>query len=315
MEGAFKKMSRGSENEEKLRVADEEGELLDDEFLAKIDRLELVSRKVITGRIRGERLTGKRGQSVEFADYRQYVPGDDLRMIDWNIYGRLDRLFLKLFLEEEDLHVYILVDSSASMGFGKPTKLFYAKRIAAALSYIALSEYDRVILGTFDEGPPVLRSSLRGKRNVMRALDFLARIEPGGGTRADEAMKTFAFTRRRKGVVVVISDFFDKGGYEEPLKYLLAGKHDIFALHVLAPEELEPELSGDLTLVDVEDDDEAEITVSAPLLKRYKQTLSDFVGSLRDYCTGHGISYVLAPTTLPFDTLVVDYLRRRGMVK
>lgn len=308
-------MSETAQENTPYRVEDDEGTLLDDEFLAKIDQLHLVSRKIISGKIHGERLTRKRGQSVEFADYRQYVPGDDLRMIDWNIYGRLERLFLKLFLAEEELHVRILVDVSGSMAFGSPSKLFYAKRVAAALSYIALAEYDRVILGAFSEGPPAMLPAMRGKRNMLRVLDFLTNLQAGGSTDGRSAFRSFALTHRAKGILVVISDFFDKGGHEEAFKYLLANNDDVFVLHVLAPEEMEPELAGDLTLVDVEDADEAEITVSVPLLKRYKETLSAFIAGLRDYCMRRSMTYILAPTTLPFDTLVIDYLRRRGMVK
>jgi len=297
------------------RVEDGEGVLLDEEFLAKIDQLHLVSRKIISGKIHGERLTRKRGRSVEFADYRQYVPGDDLRMIDWNIYGRLERLFLKLFLAEEELHVRILLDASGSMAFGSPSKLFYAKRVAAALSYIALAEYDRVVLGAFTEGAPAMMPAVRGKRNMLRVLDFLTNLEAGGVTDAGSSFRSFAVTHRAKGILVVISDFFDKGGHEAAFKYLLANNDDVFVLHVLAPEEMEPEIAGDLTLVDVEDGDETDVTVSAPLLARYRETLSAFISGVRDYCMRRSMTYILAPTTLPFDTLVIDYLRRRGMVK
>jgi len=298
-----------------MQVVDPEGQLLDEEFLSKIDQLQLVSRKVIMGKIHGERLTRKRGQSAEFADYRQYVPGDDLRMIDWNIYGRLEKLFLKLFLEEEDLHVHILIDSSGSMGFGAPSKLFYAKKVAAALSYIALSNFDRVVMGTFDSGPPQMMPSLRGKRSVMRVLDFLSRTKAGGETGMKDALRSFAVAHRTKGIVILISDFFDKAGHESVLRYLLAGSHDVFVIQVLSPEELEPTLAGDLTLIDVEDADEADITVSAPLIRRYKQTLAAFVASIKDYCTKRGMTHILAPTSLPFDSLILDYLRKRGVVQ
>jgi len=308
-------MTEASPKGKILQVGDAEGPLLDEEFLSKIEQLTLVSRKVVLGKIHGERLTRKRGQSVEFADYRQYVPGDDLRMIDWNIYGRLERLFLKLFFEEEDLHVHILMDTSTSMRFGKPSKLFYAKRVAAALSYIALASYDRVVLGTFNSGPPRMLPALRGKRNVMRVLDFLSRATADGFTDTEGALRSFAVSHRSKGIVVVISDLFDKAGHETALRYLLAGAHDIFIIQVLASEEMNPELAGDLTLVDAEDEDETDITVSAPLLKRYKETLSAFVGSVKDYCTRRGMTHILAPTTLSFETLIVDFLRRRGVVQ
>jgi uncharacterized protein (DUF58 family) len=296
-------------------VEDAEGVLLDDDFLAKIDQLQMISRKIISGKIHGERLTKKRGQSAEFADYRQYVPGDDLRMIDWNIYGRLERLFLKLFLEEEELHVRILIDVSGSMSFGKPSKLFYAKRIAAALAYIALSEYDRVVIGAYSEGFPTMMPSLRGKRNMMRILDFLARLEGGGLTSSAQCFRNFAMAHRNRGILIVLSDCFDKGGHEDAFKYLLANNDDCFVIQVLSPEELQPELAGDLTLVDVEDGDATDITISAPLLATYKKNLGSFISSIKDYCSRRAITHVLAPTSLPFDTLIVDYLRRRGMLK
>ncbi len=308
-------MSQAKQPTEGLRTSDDEGSLLDDEFLAKMDQLSLVSRKIIMGKIHGERLTRKRGQSVEFADYRQYVPGDDLRMIDWNIYGRLEKLFLKLFLEEEDLHVYILVDTSASMRFGKPSKLFYAKKVAAALAYIALSNYDRVAVGTVTSGPPDMLAPLRGKRNVMRVLDFLSRIKPEGATDMQSSLKSFAVTHRTKGIVIFISDLFDKAGHEAYLRYLLAGAHDVFVIQVLCPEETDPELAGDLTLVDVEDGNLTDITVSAPLIKAYRDMLSAFVGSIKDYCTRRGMTHILARTTMPFETLILDYLRRRGVLQ
>lgn len=308
-------MSESSEGAVRLRVEDGEGVLLDEDFLAKIDQLQIISRKIISGKIHGERLTRKRGQSVEFADYRQYVPGDDLRMIDWNIYGRLEKLFLKLFLEEEELNVRILIDVSGSMGIGSPTKLFYAKRVAAALAYIALSEYDRVVLGAFSDSAPVMLPAMRGKRNMVRVLDFLTRLEPRGRTDCRDSFRSFAISHRAKGILVILSDFFDKGGHEEAFKYLLANNDDVFVIHVLAPEELDPELAGDLTLVDVEDADETDVTVSAPLLASYKKALSAFIAGIKDYCGRRAMSYVLAPTTVPFDTLVIDYLRRRGMLK
>ena len=296
-------------------VGDAEGPLLDEDFLKKIEQLSLVSRKVVMGKIHGERLTRRRGQSVEFADYRQYVPGDDLRMIDWNIFGRLERLFLKLFLEEEDLHVYILVDNSASMKFGAPSKLHYAKRVAAALGFIALANLDRLIVGTFTEGPPHMLRALRGKRNILRLLDFLAHSAAEGFTDAESALRSFAVTHRSKGIAILVSDLLDKRGHESALRYLLAAAHDVFVIQVLAPDEIKPELGGDLTLVDVEDEDETEVTISAPLLRAYRNTFNAFVTSVKDYCTRRGMTHILAPTTLPMETLILDFLRKRGVIQ
>ncbi len=290
-------------------------DILDAEFMSKIEQLRLVSRKIIVGRIRGERLTKKRGQSVEFADYRQYALGDDLRFLDWNLYARLDRLFLKLFLEEEDLHVYVLLDASESMGYGSPSKFQYARKVAAALCYIALANYDRVVLQAFAQGATSSLGPLRGKHQVLRVLDFLLAVQPEGATALEPSFKQFALTHRRKGVVVLVSDFLDKAGYEEALRYFIATDQDVFILHVLAREELEPVLVGDLKLVDVEDEDTTEITISAPLLRTYRKTVEGFVAALKSYAGRRGMNYLLAPTSVAFDVLVLDYLRRRGLVE
>ena len=290
-------------------------QILDDDFIAKLEQLRLVSRKVIVGKIRGERLTRKRGQSNEFADYRQYVSGDDLRFVDWNLYARLDRLFLKLFLEEEDLHVYTVVDTSLSMGYGEPSKLDYARKLLAALSYIALSNYDRLVLGAFTGERLDTLGPLRGRHNFLRALEFLAALRAEGTTKLADVLKRFAFANRRKGVVLLISDFLDKSGYEDALRYFLAANQDVFILHVLAHEEIDPPLRGDLKLVDIEDDDATEITVSKPLLKAYRKTVESFVADLKTYAGRHGMNYLLAPTNIGFDVLILDYLRRRGLVE
>ncbi len=289
--------------------------ILDDGFMAKIERLRLVSRKVIVGRIRGERLTRKRGQSVEFADYRHYAVGDDLRFLDWNLYARLDRLFLKLFLEEEDLHVYILVDTSGSMEYGRLSKLHYSRKVAAALAYIALSNYDRVFLVALGEGRLNQIGPLRGKQQVLRMLNFLSGLKAEGTTALEQTCRRFALTHRRKGVVALISDFMDKAGCENALRFFTAANQDVFLLHVLAQEEMEPTFAGDLKLVDVEDGDTTEVSISAPLLKAYRRNLESFVGALKSYATGRGMNYLLAPTSLDFDKLVLDYLRRRGVVE
>src|SRR5215470_10570998 len=217
----------------------ESGPLLDPVFLHKLEQLELVSRKIFVGRMKGERKSRRRGSSVEFAEHRNYTAGDDLRHIDWNVYGRLDKLFLKLFLEEEDLHVYTLLDTSLSMDFGTPTKLRYGKQVAAALSFIGLVNHDRVLVDTFS-----------------------ARV-----------------------------------------------------VQVLSQEEVEPELVGDLRLVDAEDDEIAEITISLPLLKRYRDNLNAFVAALKEWCTSRGITYIFTTNQYPFDKLILNYLRERGLVK
>jgi uncharacterized protein (DUF58 family) len=292
-----------------------QGPLLDPEFLHKLEQLELVSRKIIVGRMKGERKSKRRGTSVEFAEHRNYTVGDDLRHIDWNVYGRLDRLFLKLFLEEEDLHVYTLLDTSLSMNFGTPTKLRYGKQVAAALAFIGLVNHDRVILDTFATRLDVGIPSVRGRSQMWRVIDYLEHLASSGESDLKAAAREFAIRHAGKGLVVVISDFLDKHGYEDALRYLLARRMDIFVIHLLSQEEVEPELVGDLRLVDVEDDDIAEITVSAPLLKRYKDNLNAFVGGLKEWCTKRGITYIFTTNQYPFDKLILNYLRERGLVK
>ena len=289
--------------------------LLDPDFLHKLEQLEVVSRKIIVGRMKGERKSRRRGSSVEFAEHRNYTVGDDLRHIDWNVYGRLDKLFLKLFLEEEDLHVYTLLDTSLSMNFGTPTKLHYGKQVAAALAFIGLVNHDRVVMDTFatklDQGIP----SIRGRSQMWRVIDYLEHLAASGESDLKAAAREFAIRHAGKGVVVVISDFMDKHGYEDALRYLLARKMDIYVLHLLSQEELEPELVGDLRLVDVEDEEVAEITMSAPLLKRYKDNLSTFIGGLKEWCTRRGITYIFTTNQYPFEKLILNYLRERRLVK
>src|SRR5436190_4263097 len=188
--------------------------LLEPDFLARLEQLELVSRKIFLGRMKGERRSKRKGQSVEFADYRNYVVGDDLRFLDWNLYARLDKLFLRLFMEEEDLHFYLLIDNSLSMGFGSPTKLHYAKQVAAALGFIGLVNLDRVLVEAFNDRLVQSLPALRGRRNFMRLAAFLERLEPAGPSDLTRALRTFSLKSSGKGIVVVLSDFMDKGGYE-----------------------------------------------------------------------------------------------------
>lgn len=289
--------------------------LLSPELLAQLERLELVTRKIFRGRMKGERRSKRKGQSVEFADFRSYVPGDDLRFIDWNMYARLDRLFLKMFLEEEDLHFYALIDASRSMDFGTPTKLQYARQLAAALGFVGLTRADRVKIETLS--PQVGRPApvLRGRRSLWRMLEYLEQIEPSGITSLAEGIKSFCLRNSGKGVVVLVSDLMDKTGYQPALRYLMAQQMDVYVIHVLSAEELDPDVKGDLKLVDCEDADVAEITASRPLLARYKQTLAGFVDGAREFCTRRGMNYVLASNQLPVEQLISQYLRMRGLVR
>lgn len=291
-----------------------DGPLLSSETMAKLERMELVTRKIFRGRMKGERRSKRKGQSVEFADFRNYVAGDDLRFIDWNLFARMDRLYLKLFLEEEDLHFYTLVDDSLSMDFGTPSKFFVARQLAASLAYIGLCRGDRVSTSTFGRsGSPVV---VRGKSSSHRLLGYLESARcVESPTTMEEVVRRFCLKNTGKGIIVVITDLMNKSGYETALKMLVAREMDIYLLHILSPEEIEPKLVGDLSLLDCEDSDRRDISVSASLLQRYERTLNAFIEQARTFCNRRSITYVSVRSDQPIDPLINEYLRTRGLVR
>lgn len=289
--------------------------LLSPALLAQLERLELTTRKIFRGRMKGERRSKRKGQSVEFADFRNYVPGDDLRFIDWNTYARLDRLFLKMFLEEEDLHFFCLIDASRSMDFGEPTKLHYAKQLAAALGFIGLMRADRVKIETIGQSLNQAAPVLRGRKSMWRMLEWLDGVSPDQSGTLLDGVKNFCLRNQGRGVLVILSDLLDKPGYQTALRYLAARDLDVYVIQILSTAEIEPEIAGDLRLVDCEDLDEAEISVSASLLTRYKQTVAGFVDGARAFCAKRGMTHLLARNDLPVEELIVKYLRQRGLVR
>ncbi len=288
--------------------------LLTPEFLRKLERLRLVSRQVFAGRVWGERRSKKRGASVEFADFRNYVHGDDLRHLDWNILARLDRLFLKLFTEEEDLNVYLLVDSSRSMAFGDPPKFDYARRTAGALGYLALSNFDRVTLWSYSERLGSVFGPARGRNRALATLHWLAGLQAEGGSSSGTALREFALRTRRPGLLVVISDFFDSD-HLEGLRALVGRRFEVAALHLLGAEDLRPGFAGDLRLIDSETNAECEITLTQGLLKAYQKSLRRFCEDLDTCCRRYGIHLIRTSTAEPFEDLIFKYLRKRGMVE
>lgn len=290
-------------------------ELLSPQLLARLGRLELVSRRILRGRLKGERRSRRKGQSVEFADYRNYVPGDDLRFIDWNLYARFDRLFLKLFMEEEDLHFFALVDSSPSMDFGDPTKFRYAKQLAAALGYIGLCRQDRIRIEPLGLESARAAPTLRGRASLARMLGYLGSLTCSGSGTLEQSVRSFCLRNPGQGIVVLITDLMDRNGYDQALRYLVARNLDIYVVHVLSLAEIEPELSGDLKLIDCEDGGIAEISVSQRLLDRYRRTLAAFIGGAREFCARRSITYMMTTTDRPVDRLITRYLRERGLVR
>ncbi len=320
-------------------------ELLGPELLRRMSRLDVVSRKIFAGKMRGERRSKRRGQSVEFDDYREYLPGDDLRHIDWNVFARLDKYFIKLFREEEDLAVRVVLDCSPSMRAGDPSKLVFAARVAMAIGSIGLVNMNRVSAATFGwgTGPGVVElAPMRGRRNVERfgrfVLDALERastehasggeggLAPTPSGRFLDAARRIASPRHAggRGVMIVVSDFLVREGLTEGLNYYAGGvggggAFDTTCLHVLSPDEIDPGrarergLLGDLRLTDVESGRATEVTVSAALLKRYKQRLDAHLERLDRECSARSMTHMLVPTDTDLEGLLLGELRRRGL--
>lgn len=306
-------------------------DLLDPAFMARLDALDLLSRKILQGKLQGQRRSKRRGQSVEFADHRPYVAGDDLRFVDWNIYGRLEQLFLKLFMEEQDLTVHIVMDVSASMDpptspssplfAGKTkdqqadknpnhSKALFVKKLTAALGYVSLVNNNRVTISSFSSGVQRQLPNMRGRNYLAQMAEFLVTEKFERPTNFDQTCRQLAAGRIGNGIMIILSDFFFKEGYDSGLRRLISPKYDIYAIQILSPDELNPQLTGDLQLLDVEDDDTAEITASSTLLKYYQKNLAAYCNELKDFCTRRGATYVLANSAEPVETLVLNYLRR-----
>ena len=290
--------------------------LLDPAFVKKLEALHLVSRRLFAGQIKGEKRSLRRGSSIEFADYREYALGDDLRYVDWKAYGRLEKLFLKLFIEEEDLSIHLLLDTSKSMDFGSPlTKADYARRVAGAIGYVALSEYDRVTLASFSGALGGMLPPVRGKPGIRPFFQFLEHKTPVGGTTDfGPALTEYAGRAKNIGIAVVLSDFFDDS-YLKGLKALLARRFQIVLLHVLDREEVRPTLTGDLRLRDAESGALCEVSLSPRLLTQYEARLKEFCGGLQQTASRYGMDYVRVSTDVPFEDVILKFLRTRGLVR
>ena len=281
------------------------------EFLAQLERLSLLSRRTFRGSVRGERRSPRRGHSVEFADYRAYGVGDDLRYVDWNIYGRLDRLHVKLFVDEEDLCLHLLVDASASMDFGTPCKLDYAVRVAAALGFVGLVSHERVGLGVLRERVTEGWPPARGRNQVVPLLDFLADVTPGGPTRLTDALANYALRAREPGLAVIVSDLLDPQGIDAGVRALLERRFDVHLVHVLDPVELNPDLAGDLRLYDAETGEARDVTVDGETLRAYRERLASFLERVESFCRSHEVGYHRVSTETPVEEFVVAQLRGR----
>ena len=292
-------------------------------FLRRLEQLAILSRRAMAGQMQGERRSSKRGQSVEFSDFRPYAMGDDFRRIDWNAYARLERFFIKLFVEEEDLTVHLLVDVSRSMDWGAPNKLHYALRAAGALGYVALVGLDRVTVTAL--GHPGARSGtgylapLRGKRQALALFDFLQNLARSATRSPRQSalaprLRAYAAAITRPGPLVLLSDLMDDG-WADGLRALASRGFEVSVLHVLSPDEIDPGLEGDLKLRDVESGVEVEITADFDLLQRYRDGLAGWQEELRGFCNARGMHYAPVETCMPLDELLFAWLRQRGVLK
>jgi len=284
------------------------------EFLAQLERLALLSRRTFRGRVRGERRSPRRGHSVEFCDYRAYGVGDDLRYVDWNIYGRLDRLHVKLFVDEEDLCLHLLLDASASMDFGAPTKLEYGARLAAALGFVGLVNMERVGVGVLRERVAEGWPPTRGRNQVVNLFEFLSHVWPAGGTSLNGGLGNYAMRAREPGLAVVISDLMDPDGFETGLRALLERRFDVHLIHVLAPEEMDPELHGDLRLVDAETGEIRELSVDGEAIRAYRERLRQFLDRVETFSRTQEIGYHRVTADTPVEEVVLSQIRGRLLV-
>lgn len=287
--------------------------LLDPDFLKTLERLQLVVRGRFRGNLSGRRMTSRAGMSLEFAEYKEYHPGDDLRYVDWNLYGRLGKLFIKVFTREEDVPVYVFLDTSRSMSVGN--KATIAAQLAGALAYLGLKELNRVgifpFASTLTQGVP----PRGGYGQIFQIFQYLQSVEPSGETSVDEALTHFTRVRRESGLAIVISDMLSEGGYEDGLARLRYHGYEVIVLHLLAPEELDPDLTGELRLQDIESEVELPMNVDASARRAYKQRMHAFQADLEGFCQARGMRYLRLSSGTPLDELITGALQEGAVVQ
>jgi uncharacterized protein (DUF58 family) len=284
--------------------------VFDQAFLHKLERLELLARKIFRGLLRGERTTVRRGRGLEFSDFRHYGAGDDFRHIDWNIYSRLDQLFLKLHASEEDLTLHLALDTSASMGIGEPSKFDQARRVAAALGYIALMHLDRVAVSAFAGRLESRLAPIKARHHLHQLLAFLRDLRCAGETHFGAALREFATHARHPGLVILISDLLGTSAAREGIEVLRQGGHDVVVIQLLAQSELAPILEGPLQLVDAESGQTLEATVDLELRRLYQLRLDRELQDAETFCRQRGVEYLRVSTSVAFEDVVLKYLRQ-----
>jgi len=290
--------------------------LFESQFLRQLERLAILSRKMVAGQMQGERRSPKQGQSVEFTDFRPYSLGDDFRRIDWNAYARLEKFFIKLFVEEEDITVHLLLDSSQSMNWGSPNKLEYAVLAAAALGYIALVGLDRTTATALGQVDPRLKhfSPHRGKNQAHQLFTFLQSIQPAPSISLKNECIAYRSISKQPGPLILFTDLFDPN-WKDALNSLAGNTYDITLMHVLSLDEVDPEFNGDLKLVDSETNLEIEITADYDLIQKYKTTFVAWQAEIELFCSKRGIHYIPLVTSIPLQELLFSLLRRHSVLK
>ena len=291
------------------------GDLFDSAFLSRLEYLRIVSRRLAVGTSAGRRRGRRTGPGLEFAEHRAYVPGDDFRHIDWAAFGRLDRLLLRLCQQEEDLGIDFLLDGSASMATGRPAKFDHARRLAAALAYVALASLDRVRVFAVDAGLRSHLSAGRDRANVLAILEFLRHLEAEGKTDLARSAQGYLAHAARPGLALVVTDLMDPGGYARPLTLLAGRGLEAWCLHVTDPSDLAPPGTGEVAVADAETGQVLGVHLTTAVRERLAREAERFAAEARAWCLGRGIGYAEAPTRVPADAMVLDVLRHGGLVR
>lgn len=287
--------------------------LFDSAFMKKLEYLSLVSRRVFRGQLLAQRRTKQLGGGIEFADHREYSPGDDLRYLDWNIFARHGELLLKRFQEEQDLHVYLFVDCSRSMAFGEPPKFDFARQVCAALAYIALADMDRVSVFAFADRIIDVFPVTRGKEQILSLFRFLEGLETTGeDTDLARVAGDFIVRARRTGISILMSDFFDTHGYQRGVDVLRHRNFEPHMIQIHDPRDAEPDFLGDVELEDLETGEKKKLTVTERKLQQYREIYADFMHSILKYCRTYGLGCTRTSTAIPFDELILKMMRLAG---
>ncbi|MBL8810517.1 MAG: DUF58 domain-containing protein [Planctomycetaceae bacterium] len=283
------------------------------DFLTRVEYLSIISKRVFRGQLLAQRRTMQMGSGIEFSDHREYNNGDDLRYLDWNIYARHGDLLLKRFQEEQDLHVYLLLDCSRSMGFGNPAKFDLARHLVAALAYIALADLDRIGIVAYADGIIAELPVTRGKARILPIMKFLEDLPTSGqDTNLEKAVQGLLHRGARTGLAVVVSDLFDEHGFQRGLDQLRYRRFDAHVIQLHDPKEADPALLGDAELVDMESESIRKVTVTERNLKAYKELFQQHQISVREYCNTYSLGCTQSPSVVRFDDLIMRMMRETG---